>query len=308
MVDMTAAADLVLRGGEIRLAGGTYDAVAVRDERIVRRSVDYEADFLTGVETTVVDLDGRIAAPGFVDARAAFEADPESLQGRAARSGVTAVHATAGPEGAARIRGAEAAGELDLRVRLQHPISLRSALLDAGLRTNHGSGVALGSLAVPATDPNLRERALRTAEAGFQVAVGASDREAADTAAAVLADCRPRRHRIEGAVPHPDALDGFDGAVVVGGEAEGLAEVLASDATLAFGGAPPLETVAAAVEAGLAPETALRAHTHGGRVAGFDADAARADLVAFDGDPFEDPADASVALTVAGGELVHDGR
>lgn len=84
---MTAAADLVLTNGRVHtLAGDGADdrpdaeAVAVRDGRVVRVDSAYEVDFLRGVETTVVDLDGRTLLPGFVDAHTHLE-----MVGRRAR-------------------------------------------------------------------------------------------------------------------------------------------------------------------------------------------------------------------------------
>ncbi|MFB6146792.1 MAG: amidohydrolase [Halobacteriaceae archaeon] len=68
---MTAAADLVLTGGEVHALtepDRTAEAVAVRDGRIVRLGSAHEIGFLTGVETRVVDLGGRVLLPGFVDA------------------------------------------------------------------------------------------------------------------------------------------------------------------------------------------------------------------------------------------------
>jgi len=73
---MTAAADLVLTNGEVHTLTDpdeTYDAVAVRDGRIVRVDSDYEIDFLNGVETREIDLDGRVLLPGFVDAHVHME-------------------------------------------------------------------------------------------------------------------------------------------------------------------------------------------------------------------------------------------
>lgn len=66
---MTEAADLVLRGGTIRtLTGETAEAVAVRNGDIVRVGRETEVDFLAGVETRVVDLEGDTVLPGFIDA------------------------------------------------------------------------------------------------------------------------------------------------------------------------------------------------------------------------------------------------
>jgi len=89
---MTDAADLVLTNGEIHTlappAGSpwgdgpgdeVHEAVAVRDGEIIRLDRDYEIDFLTGVETEVVDLDGRVVLPGFVDAHTHVESTGQSL-------------------------------------------------------------------------------------------------------------------------------------------------------------------------------------------------------------------------------------
>jgi predicted amidohydrolase YtcJ len=84
---MTAAADLILTNAEVhtltepdvaadaasrerasRHADEIYEAVAVRDGEIVRVDSAYEVAFLEGVETRVLDLDGRVVLPGFVDA------------------------------------------------------------------------------------------------------------------------------------------------------------------------------------------------------------------------------------------------
>ena len=68
---MTEAADLLLTNGEIHTLADpdeTYEALAVRDGRIVRLGAAYEIDFLNGVRTTEIDLAGRVLLPGFVDA------------------------------------------------------------------------------------------------------------------------------------------------------------------------------------------------------------------------------------------------
>jgi len=68
---MTAAADLLVTNAEVHTLADpdeTHGAVAVRDGRIVAVGSGYELDFLNGVETAVLDLDGRTVLPGFVDA------------------------------------------------------------------------------------------------------------------------------------------------------------------------------------------------------------------------------------------------
>ena len=82
---MTAAADLVLTNAEVHTLerdGPRPDAeaVAVRDGRVVRVDSAYEVGFLEGVETTVLDLDGRTLLPGFIDAHTHLE-----MVGRRAR-------------------------------------------------------------------------------------------------------------------------------------------------------------------------------------------------------------------------------
>jgi predicted amidohydrolase YtcJ len=84
---MTVAADLVLTNGEVHTltnpdvaataasrdrarghADETHEAVAIRDGEIVRVDSTYEVEFLAGIETEVIDLDGRVVLPGFIDA------------------------------------------------------------------------------------------------------------------------------------------------------------------------------------------------------------------------------------------------
>jgi predicted amidohydrolase YtcJ len=68
---MTAAADRLFVNGEIHTLAApdeTHEAVAVRDGAIVRLGSTRDVEFLEGVDTDVVDLDGRVLLPGFVDA------------------------------------------------------------------------------------------------------------------------------------------------------------------------------------------------------------------------------------------------
>ncbi len=68
---MTEAADLILTNAEIHTLAEPdriHEALTVRDGRIVRVGKAYEIDFLEGVETTVIDCEGRVVLPGFIDA------------------------------------------------------------------------------------------------------------------------------------------------------------------------------------------------------------------------------------------------
>ena len=68
---MTTAADLLLTNGEVHTLTDpdeVHEAVAIRDGEIVRVGDAFEVAFLEGVETDVIDLDGRVLLPGFVDA------------------------------------------------------------------------------------------------------------------------------------------------------------------------------------------------------------------------------------------------
>ncbi|MFB6360136.1 MAG: amidohydrolase [Halobacteriales archaeon] len=68
---MTAAADLVLTNAELHTLADpdeAYEAVAVRDGTVVRLGSAWEVDHLVGVRTDVIDLEGRVLLPGFVDA------------------------------------------------------------------------------------------------------------------------------------------------------------------------------------------------------------------------------------------------
>ncbi|UPV74941.1 amidohydrolase [Halorussus limi] len=68
---MTAAADCIFTNANVHTlddADSTATAVAVRDGEVVRVGDAYELDFLNGVETTEIDLGGRVLLPGFIDA------------------------------------------------------------------------------------------------------------------------------------------------------------------------------------------------------------------------------------------------
>ena len=73
---MTDAATLVLTNGEVHTLTDpdtVHEAVAIRDGEIVRVDSTYEVEFLQGVETEAIDLDGRVVLPGFVDAHVHME-------------------------------------------------------------------------------------------------------------------------------------------------------------------------------------------------------------------------------------------
>ena len=73
---MTEAADRVFRNAEVHTLGESdeiHEAVAVRDGRVVRVDSEYEIEFLTGVDTDVVDCGGGVLLPGFIDAHTHME-------------------------------------------------------------------------------------------------------------------------------------------------------------------------------------------------------------------------------------------
>ena len=73
---MTQAADRIFTNAEVHTLGDfdeTHEAVAVRDGRIVRVDSEYEIGFLDGVNTDVVDCDGGVLLPGFIDAHTHME-------------------------------------------------------------------------------------------------------------------------------------------------------------------------------------------------------------------------------------------
>ncbi|WP_254862431.1 amidohydrolase [Halovivax gelatinilyticus] len=79
---MTDAADLVLVNGEVHALSEpdeTAEAVAIRDGRIVRVDRTTEIEHLQGVETDVIDCEGRVVLPGFVDAHTHMESQGSYL-------------------------------------------------------------------------------------------------------------------------------------------------------------------------------------------------------------------------------------
>ncbi|AFZ72332.1 amidohydrolase [Natronobacterium gregoryi] len=73
---MTDAADLLVTNAEVHTLTDpdeTHEALAVRDGEIVRIGDEYEIEFLEGVETDVIDCEGRVVLPGFIDAHTHIE-------------------------------------------------------------------------------------------------------------------------------------------------------------------------------------------------------------------------------------------
>ncbi|MGK7311658.1 MAG: amidohydrolase [Candidatus Longimicrobiales bacterium M2_2A_002] len=69
------AADLVLRGGHVVTVDSTRpeaEAVAILGHRIMLVGTDEEVDAHVGPETRVIDLDGRLAIPGFIEGHGHF--------------------------------------------------------------------------------------------------------------------------------------------------------------------------------------------------------------------------------------------
>lgn len=87
-----APADLILRGGNIVTmdeAVGNVEALAARDGVVIAVGTNAEIEALTGPDTQVIDLNGRTAIPGFIEAHAHFTGIGRSLMNidlRAARS------------------------------------------------------------------------------------------------------------------------------------------------------------------------------------------------------------------------------
>ncbi|ELY99349.1 amidohydrolase [Natrialba asiatica] len=92
---MTEAADLLLTNAAVHSLAEpdtVTEAVAIRDGKIVRLGDAYEIEFLEGVETEVIDCQGRTVLPGFIDAHTHLDhlgerlvhADLSAVESRAA--------------------------------------------------------------------------------------------------------------------------------------------------------------------------------------------------------------------------------
>ncbi|MFB6077704.1 MAG: amidohydrolase family protein [Halarchaeum sp.] len=345
---MCADADVAFVNGEVHTLGEpdeTYEGVAVRDGRVTRLDSDYEIEFSVGVETTVVDLGGRVLVPGFADADARLvAADADATTGafrRAQRDanarGVSEVTAVApSPEAAGLARDLSADDDLSLRVTLDHGRERLDALAALGARTGHGDAwVRTGALAVPAVGEGglsaaaRRETVRRADDAGLRVAGRARESAAV---AALLDDYEgetpdPAGHRVVGVESVTstvaERLADLGVVAVARPDADAVPILREAGARVAFGsdGAvrDPLSGVAAAADAGVPVTDALRLHAAPGDALGSagSSDAppgaltvgSRADFAVLDGSPWAaDPADAAVSMTVVDGDVVHDAR
>ncbi len=224
---MAAAADVIFVDGTIYPTAtpkATAEALAVRDGTVRRVADTYEVEFLEGIETRRIDLDGRTVVPGFVDAGADLLATGRGQRGEATGSeqpsnagretvqsaidhaiarGVTSVSETVTEPSTARVLSdLAAAGELPLRVGLsyfqrpqrrseeaQTPPDFLRALRTLGLDGGFGRGmVRVDSLALDVASWD--RSALRTlldaaGEAGLSITAGISDHNALETLVAV---------------------------------------------------------------------------------------------------------------------------
>jgi hypothetical protein len=340
---------------------------------------------------TVDGRDTGVLVEGAVDA--IYEATKPGVEGireyllaaqeRANAVGVTAVHDMVRRSAAPRVyRDLDAAGDLSVRVRINYWADHLDAVLETGLRTNHGSdrvrvgaiktytdgsiGARTARLAAPYADvgdergdllsdrETLGRLVERADDAGLQVALHAIGDEAIRVALDALAGTDGQRHRIEHAeVLTDDLVDRLaDAGVVVSAQPnflkwardDGLYDrrlgetrrrasnrfgaLQSAGVRLAFGSdCMPLDPLFGVQQAVTAPEPAqrlsvteaLRAYTSGAAYAGFDEDRTGtvepgtcADFVVLEDSPWavpdEDIADIGVAMTVVGGDVVHDLR
>ncbi len=68
-------ADLVLRGGKVAVVDDNFttaEAIAVRGYEVVATGTDGEIDAYIGADTEVIELDGRLAIPGFIEGHGHF--------------------------------------------------------------------------------------------------------------------------------------------------------------------------------------------------------------------------------------------
>lgn len=304
-----------------------------------------------------------------------------AAQERAHERGVTAVHEMVRDSPAPRVyRELDLAGDLALRVRLNYWTDHLDAVLETGLRGNHGServqmgGIktyvdgSLGGRTARLSEPyadtedehgvflespeDIEALVDRVDDAGLQLTLHAIGDEAVATVIDAYEGTEGTRHRIEHAeVLTDDLIERLAASDIVvsvqpnflkwaddGGlydqrigerrrrETNRYRALLDAGATLAFGSdCMPLDPLFGIEQAVSAPAPdqrlsvtdALRAYTKGAAYAGFDEDrmgtvtpGKLGDLVVLDDSPWEAAtvADIDVAMTVIGGEIVHDGR
>jgi len=231
-----------------------------------------------------------------------------AAQARANELGVTGVHDMVRGSYAPEVyRDMDLAGDLSLRVRLNYWADHLDALVETGLRTNHGSEMVRTGAVKTYTDGSFGGRTARISEpyhddtdeygswvvdpeeleeivekadeAGFQVTAHAIGDVAIDDGAPLAfgSDCMPL-----------DPLEGVDHAVNTEVDAQRLSVT-----------------------------EALRAYTLGAAYAGFDEDrlgtvetGKLADFTVLEASPWETDAirEIDVAMTVVDGDVVYDGR
>ena len=213
---MVAPADVIFVDGEVHVHPGSdrpAEALAVRDGTVCRVADTYEVEFLEGLETRRVDLDGRTVIPGFADGYARLLQVGQRLRGseteegeRAPRNveqareslvaaveyaleqGITTVYdEVRNPETARAYHELALANELPIRVRLNYRVDPGSAggldPLEAVNTLGLVSGVGSESLRIESFGIDAREQSRtavqdlieRATEAGFPVSVAAAD-------------------------------------------------------------------------------------------------------------------------------------
>ena len=244
--------DTVDAAGPVVAAREDLHVVSLDSTALARFGDDLPPD---GVRHEAGDPTGVVverAAEAVLDA---IDPDAEGMahllraaQRHANERGVTAVHDMVRRSAAPAVyRDLDAAGELTLRVRLNYWTDHLDALVETGLRTNHGDGLVRVGAIKTFTDGSIGGRTARlstpyadapgergewtvtpnafrdllgsAAAAGFQVAAHAIGDEAVDAVTDAYADrddAATARHRIEHAeLASDDAIDRLAGSGVV---------------------------------------------------------------------------------------------
>ncbi|MFW6265813.1 MAG: amidohydrolase family protein, partial [Halanaeroarchaeum sp.] len=213
--------------------GRTEEALAVRDGTVCRVADTYEVEFLEGIETRRVDLDGRTVVPGFVDGYADLATVGQQLLGTddgatgsppadvaaareyltaaveaALKQGITTVFdAVRHPETARAYHELALSAALPIRVGLNYRGDLakeRPTPLEAVNRLGLVSGagtdrVWIDSLAVDAGERSgdaLREFLESATEAGFRVSATVDGPTALDSLLTAMSGADATRPRI----------------------------------------------------------------------------------------------------------------